>query len=99
MKLQYHYQLPKFDHRLPPVLAAGAITGDRSAARSAGTRPGRAGHQRPIREFSIGTFRKNSSGTDKGAAAPGRGPFTTAGKTAEQFVSELNQVDDAGEPA
>jgi hypothetical protein len=40
------------------------ILGDRSAARSAGTRPGRAGHQTPIREFSIGTFRENSSGTD-----------------------------------
>jgi hypothetical protein len=30
----------------------GVILGDRSAARSAGTRPGRAGHQTPIREFS-----------------------------------------------
>ena len=64
MKVKYHHELPKSDHRLPPVVPAGAISGDRSAARSAGTRPGRAGHQTPIREFSIGTFRENSSGTD-----------------------------------
>ncbi|HUH21892.1 MAG TPA: hypothetical protein VLZ09_08490, partial [Gaiellaceae bacterium] len=32
------------------------ILGDRSATRSAGTRPGGAGHHTPIREFSIGTF-------------------------------------------
>jgi hypothetical protein len=65
MQVEYHHQLPNFDHRLPPVVLAGAIPGDRSAARPTGTRPGRAGHQTPIKEFSIGTFRENSSGTDK----------------------------------
>ena len=50
MKVEYHHELPKSDHRLPPVVPEGAIPGDRSAARSAGTRPGRAGHQTPIRE-------------------------------------------------
>jgi hypothetical protein len=66
MKVKYHHELPNFDHRLPPRHPlTGVILGDRSAARSAGTRPGRAGHQTPIREFSIGTFRENSSGTDR----------------------------------
>jgi hypothetical protein len=65
MKVEYHHELPNFDHRLAPVVLAGTIIGDRSATRSAGMRPGRAGQQTPIREFSIGTIRENSSGTDR----------------------------------
>jgi hypothetical protein len=76
MKVEYHHELPNFDHRLAPVVLAGTIIGDRLAIRSAGMRPGKAGHQTPIREFSIGTIRENSSGTDNHSRTKTKSPQT-----------------------